>query len=232
MKNITNKLINKTYKLLISIILITLVLIGPSTITLLYGPNYTNTTIFLKIVGLIFANIIILGIYIAIYKDTLIKDFKDFFLNKKLSNNLELAFKYWLIGFIVMVASNLLINILTQSTIAGNEEAVRKLIDIAPIYMLFDVAIYAPLVEELTFRKSIRDWINNKKIYILISGLLFGSLHVIGSIKAMSDILFIIPYSALGISFAKLYTKSNNIFSSITMHAMHNTLAILLYLFV
>ena len=102
MKNITNKLINKTYKLLISIILITLVLIGPSTITLLYGPNYTNTTIFLKIVGLIFANIIILGIYIAIYKDTLIKDFKDFFLKKKLSNNYLLIinrFKSYLIHF-------------------------------------------------------------------------------------------------------------------------------------
>ena len=131
-----------------------------------------------------------------------------------------------------MVISNLLINILTESTIAGNEEAVRKLIDIAPIYMIFDVAIYAPLVEELTFRKSIRDWINNKKIYILISGILFGALHVIASVKTSTDLLFIIPYSALGISFAKLYTKSNNIFSSISMHAMHNTLAILLYLFV
>ena len=129
-----------------------------------------------------------------------------------------------------MIVSNLILTVITNGGIAGNEESVRKLIDIAPLYMLFNVAIYAPITEELIFRKSIRDFISNKFIYCLVSGIIFGGLHVISTINTPIDALYIIPYSALGISFATLYTKSNNIFSSMSMHALHNTIAILIYL--
>ena len=49
---------------------------------------------------------------------------------------------------------------------ANNEEAVRTLIDKAPLYMIFSVSIYAPFVEEIIFRKGIKDSVmafsNNK----------------------------------------------------------------------
>ena len=165
-------------------------------------------------------------IIISIYHKTLIKDFKNFF-NKNIFNNLENAFKYWLLGFIVMVVSNLILTAITEG-IASNEEAVRTLIKAAPIYMFFDVSIYAPLMEELIFRKSIRDITDRKWLYILTSGLIFGGLHVISSISSPVDLLYLIPYSSLGIAFAYSYYKSNNIFSSITMHCMHNTLSFIL----
>jgi len=90
--------------------------------------------------------------------------------------------------------------------------------------------IYAPLTEELIFRKSIRDVIKNKWLYIIISGLIFGGLHVVSSIDSLIDLIYLIPYCSLGFVFASLYIKTNNIYSTIVAHSFHNTLALLLYL--
>ena len=129
-----------------------------------------------------------------------------------------------------MITTNILITTLSPNSIATNEEAVRKLIDTAPLFMLFQLAIYAPITEELIFRKSIKDITNNKYIYILLSGIIFGGMHVLSSLNNPLDLLYIIPYSALGITFASLYHKTDNIFSTITVHAIHNTLTLVLYL--
>ncbi len=175
------------------------------------------------IINLLFLLLIILG-----YFKTLKKDFKEFF--KDFFKNIEISFKYWLVGFIIMVISNLIIVIITNGSIASNEEQVRNLIDISPLYMLFSVSIYAPFTEELLFRKGFRDIIKNKWLYVIISGCVFGALHVVGSISNLTDLLYLIPYCSLGIAFAYTYFKTDNIFSTICMHSFHNTMAIILYL--
>ena len=161
------------------------------------------------------------------YRKTLIKDFKDFF--SDFLNNIETSFKYWFAGFCVMIVSNLIITVIMQGGMATNEEQVRTLIGIAPLYMFFDVAIYAPFTEELIFRKGFRDIFKNKWIFILASGLTFGTLHVLSSLTSVSALLYLIPYCSLGIAFAYSYYKTNNIFSTISMHMLHNSLAIILY---
>ena len=90
--------------------------------------------------------------------------------------------------------------------------------------------IYAPITEELIFRKSIKDFISNKWLYVIVSGLLFGGVHVISSLGSDWGFLYLIPYCSLGMVFAHLYYETDNIFSTITIHSIHNTLAILLYL--
>ena len=114
--------------------------------------------------------------------------------------------------------------------LANNEEAVRALIDNYPMYMIFSVVLYAPFTEELIFRHGFREVFKSKYLYIFISGFVFGSLHVISSLDSISSLLHLIPYCALGFTFASLYVKTNNIFSSISMHMLHNTLAIVVYL--
>lgn len=174
------------------------------------------------------SNFILLGIFVWIYRKTLINDAKSFFGN--FNKNIDISLKYWVIGFAIMYVSNLFITFVLNKTIAGNEEAVRNYIDILPLFMIFDTVIYAPVAEELAFRKSIKDAISNKWLYVIISGALFGMLHIINYIEVISDLIYLIPYGALGISFALLYYKTDNIFSTITMHAMHNFMAIVIYL--
>ena len=182
-----------------------------------------------KILILFPADILFLIFLITIYHKTIIKDFKNYFYCN-LKNNIKESFSTWLIGFGIMIVSNLIIAILTNGQLAQNEENVRELISTYPIYMAFQLILYAPLSEELIFRKSIKDITNNKKIYILLSGLIFGGLHVITSLNNPLGFLYLIPYCSLGCIFAYLYHKTNNIFSTITAHSIHNTLALLIYL--
>ena len=175
-----------------------------------------------------FIPLILLIIFIAIYRKTLLKNGKEYFQN--FSENFKQSFKYWLVGFAIMAISNIIITFVLKQTIAGNEELVRSYIDTSPLLMIFSTVIYAPICEELTFRKSIKDAINNKYIYILTSGLLFGFLHIVSYINTPLDLVYLIPYASLGIVFATLYYKTNNIFSTITIHAMHNALSVLVYL--
>lgn len=194
----------------------------------LFNINITKLTDIQKYQISFYTDLVFLLILFLSYRQTIINDFKNFF--KNFFTNLEIAFKYYLIGFIIMIISNFIIIFIAQKGIAQNEEAIRTLIDIAPLYMIFSTVIYAPFTEELIFRKGFKDIFNNKRLFILASGITFGALHVISYITTPFDYIYLIPYCALGISFAFMYNKTNNIFSSISMHLMHNSMAIILYL--
>ena len=138
--------------------------------------------------------------------------------NKKL----EIGIKAWLIGLGVMMISNVLIGILTPAK-ATNEEAVQELIKSAKIISIIAIGIIGPIIEELVFRKSFREVFKNNTLFVLMSGLVFGSLHVVLTITGPSDLLYIIPYSSLGIAFAYMYVKTNSIYTSMIIHIFHNT---------
>ncbi len=192
------------------------------------GINLVDASNNVKIFYSFVCDLTFLFLIIFLYRKTLMKDGKKFF--KNFFTNIETSFKYWIIGLSIMAISNLCLTFITNGGIAGNEEQVRELINIAPLFMIFDVALYAPFTEELIFRKSFRDIFKNKWVYIITSGFVFGALHVIGSITSPIDVLYLIPYCSLGITFAYTYYKTGNIFSTICMHMFHNSLAIGLYL--
>lgn len=200
----------------------------------IFNLPYESFNMTMKILYTLFCDIGYMIILFLLYKDKLIKDFKEYF--KNFSVNFEGSFKYYFIGVLIMMATNMIIAIFFSGATANNEEAVRSLIDTAPLYMLFSVSIYAPFVEEIIFRHSIKDSImcygNNKLtryLYIFISGFIFALMHILGQTTSYLDYLYIIPYMSLGIAFSVLYSKTDNIFSSISMHALHNTFTIVLY---
>lgn len=161
-----------------------------------------------------------------IYRKDIKKDYKDF--KNNFGKYSDIAIKYWILGFIAMFVSNIIITNITPVKIAANEEGVREIIKAIPIISFLAIGFLAPFSEELIFRKSFKDSIKSKWLFILTSGIVFGLLHVIGSISSLYDLLYIIPYSSLGIAFATIYYKSDNIFSSIFVHSLHNTILILL----
>lgn len=167
-------------------------------------------------------------ILIWIYRKKVFDDFKSYFSN--FGKHFEISFKYWLAGLGIMYASNLFITFILNKELAGNEETVRSYLNVMPFIMSLNAIICAPINEEITFRKSFKDIFPNKWVFALMSGLVFGLLHIASYITTFSDFIYIIPYGALGFVFALLYYKTDNIFSSITMHSMHNLLATMLVL--
>lgn len=200
----------------------------------LFKIPYENFSMTMKAIYMFFCDVGFMIILFLIYKDKLIKDFKEYF--KKFGVNFEQSFKYYFIGAIIMMVSNLFITFFVKGANANNEEAVRSMIEATPIYMFFSVSLYAPFVEELIFRHSIKDAVMcykdsklTRAIYIFISGFIFALLHILGQATSYLDYIYLIPYMSLGIAFSALYCKTDNIFSSISMHCLHNTFTIILY---
>ena len=196
--------------------------------------NVDNLSQNIKMWYAFFCDILMIVITFLIFKKDTINDFKKYF--KNFYDNFETSFKYYLVGLGIMLISNLIISFCFKGATASNEEAIRSLITQFPIYMIFSVAIYAPFIEETIFRKCIKNIVLankdtkfNKYLYIAISGFIFAILHIVGAAEAAIDYVYIVPYLGLGCAFAALYYKTDNIFSTIIMHALHNTAAIILY---
>lgn len=224
----------KISKIITFVSLLLLMVLFPYIPMILFKLDYTNFNYTTKIIYNFVCDIGFMILIFFIYRNELVKNFKDYFKNFK--DNIEESFKYYFIGLVCMIISNILIVLLVKEANANNENTVRELITKAPLYMIFSVSIYAPFIEEIIFRKSIKDAILSikdnkitKYLYILLSGLIFGLMHIVGSATSVYDYIYIIPYASLGITFASLYYKKNNIFYTIMIHSMHNTMAIILY---
>ena len=180
-----------------------------------------------KVIYSLSCSLFFLSIIMLCYRKTLVKDFKPYF--KNFGKNFENSFKYYLVGVGVMIFSNLIITLLFQGDLSTNETMVRSYINASPLLMAIDISFYAPLAEELLFRKSVRDVVKNKWLYIFISGFIFGGMHVIGT-EGLIGLLYLIPYCSLCFTFAYIYSKTDNIYSSIMLHFMHNTISLILLL--
>lgn len=219
---------SKGRNILKSIGIILLFLTFSSLFFMIFNIDKENITDSRYLYYLVISNVILMGIFIYIYRKDLIKDLSYF--KKNFEYNFFISFKYWLIGFVIMFISNLIITYILKLNIAGNEMEVRNFINVNPLLMILMASIVSPINEELVFRKSIKEACNNKWIYVITSGFIFGLLHVISYISTPVSLVYLIPYTSLGIVFALLYYKTDNIYSTISMHAMHNTLAIIIYL--
>lgn len=161
----------------------------------------------------------ILSIVIFIlYRKYLIEKFKLFL--KNFSSYFSIGFKHWFMGFILMITANMFINKIAPG-LGENEGAVQNLISNYPIQTFFLTTFFAPFLEEMIFRKSLQDCFKNKTLFMIISGLIFGYIHVMASSNPL-EYLLIIPYGGLGFFFAKSVWETDNIYSSIVMHMLHN----------
>lgn len=182
------------------------------------GLNINNITIEQNVYISLFAESIVCLILLFLFKDYLEEKWLDFKQNYK--EYLKLSFSNWAKGLAIMYISNFILMLIIGDQ-AANQNTIVSMIKIIPIGTLILTTILAPLTEELIFRKSLKDAIPNEKIFPIISGLLFGFMHVTSSASVL-EYLYIIPYGALGYYFAKTLAKTDNIYSTIAIHFFHN----------
>lgn len=179
----------------------------------------------MKIILSTLSSLVLVVIFFLIYRKELIKEFKIY--KNKLLENFDISVKWWMIGIFIMISSTIIINLVFHGTGANNEKAVQDMISIAPWLMIINAGILAPFNEEIVFRKALRNIISNKWLFAFLSFLLFGGAHVAFSSTTFVDYLYIIPYGALGFTFALAYSETKTIFSTMTIHMLHNTILLL-----
>lgn len=172
-----------------------------------------------------FTDLIYIIIIILMFKKEIIKGLKD--LKENFLNRAILSLNCWVVGCVIMTVSSIIIGLILDQNVSQNESLVRENIKIAPLYMLYTCSIIAPIFEEMVFRRSLYGLVKVKWLFIMLSGVLFGLLHVLGSYNSILDFLYIIPYGAMGSCFAYLLTKTKNITLPIIVHMLHNTILVL-----
>ena len=177
--------------------------------------NYT-----FKVIYLIIFQVTVLGLIALIYKKELLKQFSEF--KEKKHEYFKKYFKFWFLLLGLMMLANFTIMMINEGGIANNEQGIRDLFSQSPLYVYISAVLIAPILEELIFRFSLRKIFKTDTLFIIMSGLIFGCAHVIGQTETLIDYLYIIPYSIPGFVFGYLLVKTNNIFSSMSMHLFHN----------
>ena len=172
-----------------------------------------------------FLYIFVLSILIVIYRSQLITSFKDF--KKNFKKHLPKAFEHWIKGFFIMIVSNLILVYIFHLNKSINESMNIELLKSNLLLHSLLILIVAPFLEEIVFRLSFGKMTNNTKIYSIITGVLFGFVHIISSFSAYKymTLLLLIPYSSMGIALGYAYKDTNNICSSLCMHMLHNLLS-------
>ena len=176
---------------------------------------FDSTNALISNASLILSNVFILLVISLFFLPTIIDDFKK--INKK---DMSLAYKNWLKGLIIMYISNIIILIINKD-IASNESYNRELLFDMPIYAISVMVFVAPIIEELIFRLSLKNIFKNKWVYATFSGLVFGLMHMTTA-SSLIELLYVIPYGALGFFFAKSVYETDNIWSSMLTHITHN----------
>ena len=174
----------------------------------------TNDVIFI----IILKYIVLMILFGFIYRKYLIDKWKDFLHHFK--SYFSISFKNWFAGFLIMIISNIIITSFVKG-LGQNESNVQSLIEHTPIIAFFITTIFAPIIEEMLFRKCLQNCFNNKIFYMIFSGFIFGLVHVIGFNNPL-EYLLIIPYGSIGLMFAKTINETDNIYSTILLHMLHN----------
>lgn len=165
--------------------------------------------------------------YLVTYRKSLKEDFIHF--KKNYKSILKTTTKYYLIGLGIMLVSGIIIGLIgiEEST---NQNTNIDLFKQAPIIQSIIAIILAPIIEELVFRRSFKNFTNNKLLFALTTGLIFGGIHVVSSINSLKDLIMLIhliPYSSVGIAFGYAYKEHNNIIGTMLIHSLHNSIAII-----
>jgi uncharacterized protein len=134
--------------------------------------------------------------------------------------------------YAAMLLSQMILDLIGAAQTSQNEETIASMFTSDPIrlIMLFLLlCVFTPILEEVIFRKVIFGFLDRQFgaiVAIIVSGLIFGLMHVI----SYGDFVQAIPYVMMGGVFGYIYHWSkNNIYVTIGVHFINNFFAFSLY---
>lgn len=156
---------------------------------------------------------------IYIYKDTLSKDLKSFLHDFKAKRKLKIIFG----GFLGIVLINFVGGMITEVIFPGqdmtdeNTDALYTLGSISTIYTVFKVALFSIIAEELVFRKTTRDVMDDKLIYVITSSLIYALMNIAYADFNIISVVDLIQCFIIGAFVATIYVKTDNIVAVMLM---------------
>ena len=156
--------------------------------------------------------------------------------------------------YAISIGSSLVVTLLqfifgvgdTGTDTSANQEVINQMLSssgYAAFVTICMTIIFAPIVEELVFRKSFFNLFKEKGWKtIIITGIIFGAIHVteaifteLANVNPDRDVILfeltgLVSYAASGIALGYIYKKYNyNIWVTITVHALYNAISVLMF---
>ncbi len=175
-----------------------------------------------------FVEIILISSIIFIFRKQYIKAWQD--LKKNHREYFSKYIKVYLIAAIAMMVANSMISFLGGS-MSGNETEIRNQFAQNPIYIYLSSVCLAPLLEESVFRLGFRNIFKNNILFVLVSSIIFGGLHLLSGFSLELVALYLIAYCSFGVAFSYMLIKTDNILVPTGFHIMHNGILMSLQFF-
>ena len=226
--------VKNIFKLIISFVLFFNLSLVIAYIFKLVGINYSNFNYIDYACLNTFIELIMFVVVLLFYKKYLKKDLVLFKLNKR--DYIKKIISYFLIFLIVkygvaLFSSLLLVMLGSDLVTSENQETVVTLAKTLPFMMMISTSLLAPFVEEGIFRLGIKKVINNKYLFILVSGLIFGFMHIFPTeLPLYVALIESLNYVTMGLLLAYIYNETDNIYVVVIIHALNNLLSMLMIL--
>jgi hypothetical protein len=141
------------------------------------------------------------------------------------------------IGYGIMLLASIGAQFVTQAIgyvfdyaqpVSLNQQAIeRSLLSSTGVLMIIVTVLFAPVIEELIFRKAMFRFFKNQWAAMIISSLIFGLIHVASETNFMAFFTNLITYSASGFALGYIYIRNkHNVWSVILVHAVSNAVSI------
>ncbi len=158
---------------------------------------------------------------IYLYKDTFKNDFKDLKENKK--KHIKSILINVVLIFAVMIITNALIGILLDiKETSENDYSLLAMFKKSPIALILLTSVYYPVVEGVIFRKSVRDIIDNKWMFIMFSSVFYFFFNIAYTSLSLNSIITSLCYLFSMMILSNYYYKSNNFTASVIVMMIYN----------
>lgn len=147
------------------------------------------------------------------------------------------------VGYLYLILGNIFSNFLSNffSDALGVpvSESLNQLTIIAAlqsdgtILMMISAILFGPIIEELIFRKAIFGIFKKNITGLIVSSLIFGTIHLVSEPSLASALVNGTAYFVMGVVFGLIYLKNDkNVFAPMIIHILSNLIAILGILFI
>lgn len=218
---------NKKLKPLLKLILIYLVYFVYTTIitSVLKIFGISNEIVLVFIADLVF----FIGITI-LYKNDLKDGYNKFVKKYSFSKKILFVLKWVAILFGINIIGGIITELLIPNLLEdGNTTSIYSFASISTVYTVFKTLVFAPIAEELVFKKTIRELISNNIIFIITSSLVYALMNIMYTDITLLTIIDMISYFMFSCVLSYIYVKNDdNIVMSMIIKLFYNLIPLVL----
>lgn len=222
-------MMNEKNKALLKIIIIFLTYFVYTTVisSILTGCGINDDLIITFIADLIF----FLGISFF-YKNSLKQEFLQFLKEYTILKKIFFIVKWVAILFVINILGGIITEmIFPELATDGNTNSIYTIASISTVYTVFKTIIFAPIVEELVFKKTIRGIISNNTIFIVTSSLVYALVNIMYTEITYLTVIDFCSYFLFSAVLSYIYVRNkDNIAKPIIIKFFYNLIPLTILL--